>query len=394
LLFALKDVIGQDDDDQDDSFDDSLRQSSSSDHSPARSFQNTSTTVCEPNEGDPLSSATPSHPLLSKSINELSHPLISIPNPTPPDAEVTASDNSRNDLLTSSSSRRPPTPGSLSDILSPTDTTHFPNVPFLRDRETPPPLASADPETWSSPLPLTSSPPRPADFDLLTSPPFNNNNNNAHFDLSSMLIQGPFFPSDPEDESNEESTTRLPQRDSLSPVLPRTLPSPGGNAGYEDDVLSSYGSIQPDPDAQTDAVMTAAVSSSFESSTSRQDSLNSLYDSYSTFDSPEEFQPESSSSPPSSSSVSSHDPRGLVASPLAEQQEGEGSWRAFRTRRYGTAIAPTYGEESLPSPISPVPSSAATTDGVAESSGKVAFGFRKYASVGFFLCASFLSRWL
>jgi hypothetical protein len=76
LLFALKDVIGQDHDDLDDSFDDSLRQSSSSDHPPACSFQNTtfsSFTVCDPNEADSLSSADPLHPLLPKFINEISH---------------------------------------------------------------------------------------------------------------------------------------------------------------------------------------------------------------------------------------------------------------------------------------------------------------------------------
>jgi hypothetical protein len=87
-----------------------------------------------------------------------------------------------------------------------------------------------------------------------------------------------------------------------------------------------------------------------------------LYDSYSTFDSPKEFQSEFSSSPPSSSSMSSHDSRHILASPLVEQEERKGARRAF--------------------PISPVPSAAAT-EGVPESSGKVAFGFRKYASVIF-----------
>jgi hypothetical protein len=206
-----------------------------------------------------------------------------------------------------------------------------------------------------------------------------------------MLIQGPFFTSDPEDESNEESATRLPQRHSLSPVLPPTSASP---ETYEDNVLSSHGSIQSEPDAQTDAAAIPAAASVPASSSSsfspRQDPLNLLYDAYSTFDPPEEFQPEFSSSPPSSS-MSSHDPRHIVASPLAEQEERKGARRPFPTRRYSTAVAPTYGKESSPSPISPVPSAAAT-EGVPESSGKVAFGFRKYASVScfFFVLVSFI----
>jgi hypothetical protein len=66
--------------------------------------------------------------------------------------------------------------------------------------------------------------------------------------------------------------------------------------------------------------------------------------------------------------MSSHDPRHIVASPLAEQEERKGARRAF--------------------PISPVPSAAAT-EGVPESSGKVAFGFFFFFFF-FFVLVSFI----